>query len=216
MKKTNLILAAAVFVSTQVSFAEPYTANQGLDKIKSNFDNSKVNKAEYEKNLSTVNNNLNEISKAKTAVINQKNQVSKEILGNNDSLKKVLIQERDIQNAIKDEQNKVAAEDKQISELQKAIDTIKANQAKRQANVAQYEEQLKITQDEKASWKGREAELRAQEGEVIKSLKSIAADEGSWTNKKKGYEIEVKRWTAESEKQQKIYDTYQGLKQPSE
>lgn len=207
---TFAMLAATI---TWAADQQPYQAQQGLDKIKSNYDNSKANKSEYDKNLNIVVNNLNEINKAKTSVIKQKNDISQEILKNNDSLKKVLIQEKEIQQNIKQEEDKYAAETKQIQQLEALIHQIKKNQEQRTAIIANYQEQLKSTQDEKVSWKNREGELRAQESETIKAIRGIASEESTWENRKKGYEIEVKRWSAEVDKQQKIYDTYQGLKE---
>lgn len=209
MKKIILTLA---LLTTATTFAEQYTANQGLEKIKTNFDNSKLNKNEYEKNLGTVTTNLNELSKAKSSVVNQKSAVSQEILSNNESMKKILIQEKEIQAAIKEEQTKMQVEKQQIENLEKVIAQIKQNQIKREEIIAGYEAQLKSNSDEKLVWKNRETELRNQEAETIKALRGIASEETTWQNKKKGYELEVKRWSAETEKQQKIYDTYQGLK----
>ena len=57
-----------------------------------------------------------------------------------------------------------------------------------------------------------ESELRVQEGQTIKSLKDLTAEEKSWQSKRAAYEAELKKWSAENEKQQKINDTYQGLK----
>lgn len=212
MKKQILTLAALTTLSIS-AFGEPYQLQQGFDKIKSNYENSQKNKGEYEKNLTTVNKNLEEVTKAKAAVLKQKDNVSQEILKNNESLKKIIGQEKDIQQTIKSEEDKLAAENKQIEQLQGLIEKIKANQDQRKANIANYQEQLKITTDEKASWKSREAELRGQEAETIKVARGVATEETTWSNRKKGYEIEVNRWATESEKQQKIYDTYQGLKE---
>lgn len=205
-------IIAAQFIGF-AAMAEPYQVQQGFDKIKTNFENSKANKGEYDKNLAIVNNNVNEISKAKNSVIKQKNDISQEIVKNNDSLKKVMLQERDIQQHIKIEEDKIAAENKQIEQLEGLIAQIKQNQQQRQAIVANYQEQLRATSDERTAWKNRESELRSQEGEAIKAVRSVSAEESTWLNRKKGYEIEVKRWTAEADRQQKIYDTYQGLKE---
>ena len=213
MKKILMttILSTQIFALT--ALAEPYQVQQGLEKIKTNFDNSKINKDAYDKNLGVVNNNINEITKAKTAALKQKTEISDEIVKNNDSLKKVLVQEKETQQYIKTEQDKMAAEAKQIEQLEILISQIKKNQEQRLAVINHYSEQLKMTLDEKISWKNREGELRSQESEVIKQVRGVAAEETTWQNRKKGYEIEVKRWTAESEKQQKIFDTYQGLKE---
>jgi chromosome segregation ATPase len=209
----NLFMATLVTTLASLAIAEPYQVQQGLDKIKTNFENSKANKNEYDKNLNIVNNNITEISKAKAAVIKQKNDVSSEIVKNNESLKKVMIQEKEIQAYIKAEEDKVAAESKQVEQLEGLIAQIKKNQEQRAAIIANYQEQLKTATDEKVAWKSRESELRTQEGETIKVIRGVASEEANWMNRKKGYEIEVKRWSAEAEKQQKIFDTYQGLKE---
>jgi chromosome segregation ATPase len=209
----NLFMATLVTTIASLAIAEPYQVQQGLDKIKTNFENSKANKNEYDKNLNIVNSNITEISKAKAAVIKQKNDVSSEIVKNNESLKKVMIQEKEIQAYIKAEEEKVAAESKQVEQLEGLISNIKKNQEQRAAIIANYQEQLKTATDEKVAWKSRESELRTQEGETIKVIRGVASEEANWMNRKKGYEIEVKRWSAEAEKQQKIFDTYQGLKE---
>lgn len=206
---TVSVLALA-FTANQ-AFAENYSAQQGLDKIKNNLENSKANQKEYERNLDIVNKNIGEVSKAKTAVQKQKESVSGEIVKNNESLKKVLVQERDINFLITQEQEKKLAEQKQIEQLEKLLQQLKQNQAQRDTILAEYQNQLKFNNDEKKAWKDREGELRAQEAKTINSLRGLASEESSWNNKKKGYEGEAKRWSAEAEKQQKIQDTYQGL-----
>lgn len=209
--KVHLLIALIFTFSHLNLWAESTTAQDGLDKIKSNLDNSKANQKEYEKNLGVVTQNLNEVNKAKTGVLKQKDTVTKEILQNNDSLKKVLLQERDINLLINQEKEKQTAELKQLEALEKIVTQIKLNQAQREAVIADYQNQLRANADEKKSWKDRESELRAQESKVIQSLRGLASEEAQWTNKKKGYEGESKRWSAEADKQQKIYDTYLGL-----
>ncbi len=216
MKYTTLnqkFIAAVVLMAGLTTHAEPYKSSEGLEKIKSNVDNSQANKTEYEKNLGTVNQNLTEINKAKSQVAKQKDSVSGEIVKNNESLKKVILQEREITQLMTEEKEKLVQETKQLEQLEKMIQQIKDNQQKREALIADYQSQLLINQEEKKAWKGREADLRAQEGKTIQALRGLASEESNWKNKQKGYEIEVKRWAAESEKQQKIQDTYQGLKE---
>jgi chromosome segregation ATPase len=213
MKTKQIVLTLTMILFATTVKADLYKSDAGLDKIKSNVDNSAANKKEYDKNLSTVSNNVAEITKAKTTVQKQKDAVSGEIVQNNESLKKIIFQEREITQAITTEKEKLAVETKQLEQLEKMMAQIKKNQEQRNALIADYQSQLNINQDEKKAWKGREAELRAQEGKTIQTLRGLASDESTWKNKQKGYEIEVKRWAAETEKQQKIYDTYQGLKE---
>ena len=211
MSKNNLILSILVLIGSSISFAEPVTAQQGLEKIKNNLDNSKANQKEYERNLDIVNKNVAEVNKAKSTIAKQKESVNTEIVQNNDSLKKVLVQERDINVLMTQEKEKLAAESRQLAQLEKLTFQIKQNQGQREAIIADYQNQLKVNGDEKKAWKDRETDLRTQESKTIQSLRGLASEESNWNNKKKGYEGEAKRWSAEAEKQQKIHDTYQGL-----
>lgn len=207
----QLILALAISLVTFSVQAEPMTAAKGLDRIKSNLENSKANQGEYNRNLEIVNKNIGEISKAKNSVQKQKDAVSSEIVQNNESLKKVLVQEKEITALMNQEKDKLAKETKQLEQLEKVIAQIKQNQVQREANIAEYQNQLRVNGEEKTAWKSRESELRNQESNTIKTLRGLASEENSWNNKKKGYEGELKRWSSETEKQQRIQDTYQGL-----
>ncbi len=204
-------ILVAIIAASYAAQADPMTANQGLNKIKSNLENANANKKEYGRNLDIVNKNVSEVSKAKSTVQKQKDTVSGEIVKNNDSLKKVMLQERDINGLITEEKTKLQAETKQAEQLEQLLNQVKQNQAKREAIITDYQNQLKMVGDEKKSWKDRESELRAQESKTIQGIRTLASEEATWNNKKKGYEGEEKRWTAETEKQQKIHDTYQGL-----
>ena len=211
MNKLTLLTITAFTLQTLTANAETVTAAQGLDKIKTNVENSKANEKEYDRNLKVVNKNLTEVTKAKTTYLKQKETVSGEIVKNNDSLKKVLVQERDINVLLNQEKEKLQTEAKQLEQLEKMTAQIKTNQVQRESLIAEYQNQLRMTTDEKKAWKDREAELRSQESKTIQAVRTIASEETTWSNKKKGYEGEMKRWSAEAEKQQKIQDTYQGL-----
>lgn len=210
MKTTLLLTLIASFISLPIQ-AQVMTATKGLEKIKSNLDNAQKNKAEYDKNLDLVKTNVAEVQKAKEATLAQKKIVTGEIARNNDSLKKLSLQERDISTYITKENDKIALETKQIEQLQAMIAQIKKNQEQRGLIITDYKNQLNSAGLNKKAWKDREAALRAQENQTTQALRSISSEESNWISKKKKYEGEVKRWTAESEKQQKIHDTYQGL-----
>jgi chromosome segregation ATPase len=213
MKTKNKLTATLILTASLSVFADPYQSNVGFDKIKTNVENAKLNKAEYDKNLATVMANVTEVTKAKSIVSKQKETVSSEIVQNNESLKKTILQERELNKLITSEKEKLAVESKQLEQLEKLSAQIKQNQIQRNNLIADYQGQLNINQDEKKSWKDREAELRSQEAKTIQALRGLASDETNWKNKQKGYEIEVKRWSAESEKQVKISDTHMGLKE---
>lgn len=214
-KKTILALGAvtAITFSAVLALADTYTAQQGLDKIKINVETAKANKMDYEKNLGVINGNMNELSKAKNQAQKQKDSVNSEIVNNNEALKKVVLQEKELQALITAEETKHAEEDKQLDELERLQNQISENQKKREQIIADYKKQMEIVAEEKKSWKGREGELRAQETKTIDALRGLASQEVAWNTKKKSYEGEVKKWTAEQDKQEKISETYQGLKE---
>lgn len=191
--------------------AQVLTASKGLEKIKTNLENAKKNKVEYDKNLDLVKTNVHEVQKVKEATLAQKKLVAGEIAKNSTSLKKVLLQERDINIYIAKENDKIALETKQIEQLQSMINQIKKNQEQRSLIIVDYKGQLAAAERSKKEWKSREDQLRTQENQTAQALRTIASEEATWVNKKKKYESEIKRWTSESEKQQKIHDLYQGL-----
>lgn len=213
MKQTQKTILALITLSSIVASAEPYSAQQGLDKIKINVETAKANKVDYEKNLGVINTNMTEIGKAKSQAQKQKDTVNTEILNNNEALKKVVLQEKELQALISAEETKRAEEDKQLKELAALTTKISENQKKREQLIADYKRQMEMVAEEKKSWKGRESELRAQEGKAIESLRGLASQEVAWNTKKKSYEGEVKKWSAEVDKQEKISETYQGLKE---
>lgn len=213
MKQMQKTILALITLSTVVAIAEPYTAQQGLDKIKINVETAKANKVDYEKNLGVINTNMNEIGKAKGQAQKQKDTVNTEILNNNESLKKVVLQEKELQALIAAEEQKHAEEEKQLKELDALTAKLEDNQKKREQLIADYKKQMELVAEEKKSWKGRETELRAQEGKAIEALRGLASQETAWNTKKKTYEGEVKKWSAEVDKQEKISETYQGLKE---
>ncbi len=210
MKKLTT-LTTILLASLAVS-AEPYKADDGLKKIDGNVGITAENKAEVSKNIELAKKQLTDLTKTKENIKKQKDSVSQEIVKNNDALKKVLVSEKEIQQLMTTEKTKLEKENIQIKDLDAMIAKVKANQARRQTIIADYQEQLNLVTGEKKTWKTRESELRVQEGETIKSLKELSTEEKSWQSKRAAYEAELKKWTAENEKQQKVSDTYQGLK----
>lgn len=215
MKQTILSLSAitSITFSAVLAFADPYSAQAGLDKIKINVETAKANKGDYEKNLSLINSNMSELGKAKDQAQKQKNLVNSEIVNNNESLKKVILQEKELQALITAEESKHVEEDKQLKELDRLTAQIEDNQKKREQIIADYKKQIELVAEEKRSWKSREGELRAQEAKTIDALRGLASQEVAWNTKKKTYEGEVKKWSSELDKQQKISETHQGLKE---
>lgn len=210
-KHTTLFAMLFVNLFILQTHAQLLTATKGLEKINTNLQSAKKNKDEYDKNLEQVNNNVAEVKKAKDSTLAQKKMVYSELVKNSDALKKVLLQERTIAGNIAKENDKIILETKQIEQLQSMISQIKKNQVERAQIIADYQSQLATYELHKKSWKEREEQLRLQETSTIQALRGIASEEATWASKKKKYEGELKHWTAEAAKQQKIRDTYRGL-----
>jgi chromosome segregation ATPase len=213
MKQAQKTILALITLASVAASAEPYSAQQGLDKIKINVETAKANKSDYEKNLGVINNNVNEVNKAKGQAQKQKDSVNTEIINNNESLKKVILQEKEIQALIAAEEQKRTEEEKQLAEAEALTDKLAENIKKRDQVIVDYKKQMTTVADEKKTWKAREVELRAQEGKTIDAIRSLASQEVAWTTKKKTYEGEAKKWSSELDKQEKISETYQGLKE---
>lgn len=213
MKQVQKNILALITLASISTSAEPYAAQQGLDKIKINVETAKANKSDYEKNLSVVNNNVTEVAKAKGQAQKQKDSVNTEIVNNNESLKKVILQEKELQALIAAEEQNRAEEEKQLTEVEALADKISENLKKRDQVIVEYKKQMTTVADEKKTWKARETELRTQENKTIEAIRGLASQEATWTAKKKTYESEVKKWSSELDKQEKISETYQGLKE---
>jgi chromosome segregation ATPase len=211
MKTTTLTLTLIAALSFSQAHAEALSASEGLAKLKTNAENSAKNKAEYDKNLEVVNSNVNEIKKTKEATLNQKKNISTELVKNSDSIKKLTGQEKEISVLIEKEKEKMSTEEKQMQQLQALVEQVKKNQAERTQIIADYQAQLNSTVARRNEWKDRENKLKTQENQMSESLRNIATEENTWLGKKATYEKEQKRWTAEAGKQRKIHDTFQGL-----
>ncbi|WP_374079387.1 hypothetical protein [Bdellovibrio bacteriovorus] len=78
-------------------------------------------------------------------------------------------------------------------------------------NISDYQLQLTQLQEEKKIWSSRAGSLKEQNDQVNQKLRSLASEENEWKAKQKGYQGEVKRWSKEVERQQKISDSYNSL-----
>jgi chromosome segregation ATPase len=200
---SSLLMGSAVLAET--------TAKEGLEKIKSNVNNSKANLGDYQKNLKSVEKNLGEIQKAKVQVDGQRKTVVTQYEENKKSLVKVATQEKELQALMVEEKNKKAQEEKKLLDLQTMMNKVQENITKRDANLLDYETQMSSIQEEKKIWASRGEQIKQQGALVDQRNRSLATSENDWRNKKKGYEGEVGRWSKEVDRQQKLQDNYTSL-----
>jgi chromosome segregation ATPase len=189
----------------------PNTAQEGLSRIKTNLSNCRANLTEYQNSLKAVEGNLSETAKAKNQIDSQVKQVLQQDEENKKSLFFLNNQEKELSKLIADETILKDQESKKILEYETLLTKIRDNQKKREENISSYQDQNLQLQEEKKIWQARALDLKAQQDQVRKNLKAIATEEKEWKGKQLGYQSEVKRWSAEVERQQKLNDSYSSL-----
>lgn len=201
----TLICAAAIGAHAETS------AKEGLSRLKTNYENSRGNLEDYTKNLNIVDGNITEVAKAKSEIQSQEKEVDATASKNLEGLKTVESKEQELLNLIASEQKQITLEDQKTAELEKILLALKSNQSKRQANIANYQEQLKAISNEKKDWKTRQEQIAKSQALIKSKLTSLNQQESDWKNKKRGYEGEVTRWKKEVEREKKLMDTYNSL-----
>ncbi|MCC2679483.1 MAG: hypothetical protein K0R29_2059 [Pseudobdellovibrio sp.] len=210
MRIQTMILTVALLTAFSANAAEVTTA-QGMDKIKSNMENSRKNKDEFSKSSQNANGNLAEIRKNKDAHNNQKKMINQELAKTNEAFKKLSQQEREIATLMESEKQKLNLEEKQMQMLQGQLEQLRKNQEARKAIIDDYQNQLNQAGSRKNEWKQREQNLKSQESQSNESIKSAGVEENNWMNKKAGIDKDLKNWTGEAASNQKIHDTFQGF-----
>lgn len=210
MKNTSQLLIAGILLTSFSGFAQS-SAQEGLKQLKANLSNSKTNLADYQKNLKVVEGNVTEVTKARQQVDEQKNKAAASLKDNNEKLATLDKNELEINRLIAVEQKEVQVEEQKIQELMKVVNQLKDNQAKRNQNIASYNEQLKQQQKDKTEWKTRGDQINKTYTQLENRSKSLATQENDWKVKQRGYQGEVSRWQKEVERQQKLNENYQSL-----
>ena len=208
MKKTTIVIAT-LMISTP-AWAQT-TAQQGLDRLQTNFANSKSNLEDYRKNLKITEGNLSEVTKAKSQVEAQDKDVAKTAEENQKNLAAVQSREGELNQLIQEEQKQIAVEESKVQELEKLTTALRDNQKKRQANIQNYDEQKRQIASEKKEWQARQDQIAKTQAQVKSKLTTLNSQESEWKNKKRGYEGEVGRWQKEVDREKKLVDTYQSL-----
>jgi chromosome segregation ATPase len=197
------------------AFAQSSTED-GLNRMKSNYENSEYNVQEYQKNSKIVDENLAEVLKAKKEVADQKSQLQSAFQKNQQGLKVYDDQAKEVQKTIDSETKMLKTEEQKMIEAQAVIQKIKDNQDKRQKNLLEYQKQLAQIDKDKADWKNRSENFKKQWDELTKRLQEIGQVESELKNKQKGYQGEIGRWKREADKNKKLYNEYSNMSQQKE
>ncbi len=207
----QLIFIFCALSSPSVSFGQA-TAKEGLERLQSNLDNAKFNVSEYQKNLEIVIGNLSEVTKAQTQVSAQRSQTQQSAKENLENLQKLQKKVSEVNGYILDEQRLNEADAKKVEELEKIILQLKANQEKRTANINQYQSQLQQVEKERVEWKSRVDQLSQIQKDVDARTAALEKQNKEWSDKKKGYEGEIRRWQREVSRLEKLVKNYNSIK----
>lgn len=192
------------------------TAKEGLQQLKSNLQNSKANLEDYKKNLKISEENITEVQKAKSQVQSQQQQSAAAFKENQEKIEVLGKNELELNQLIALEEKEMALEEQKLLELNKLIQQLKDNQAKRQTNISAYKEQLKQVDKEKLEWKNRGEQIAKTQQNIDLRMKALSEQESEWVLKRRGYQGETQRWTKEVERQQKLNDNYSSLAEVKE
>ncbi len=187
------------------------SAKEGLQKLEENIENSDHNIQQYQKNLKTVDENLIEIKKAQDAVQAELKKILDQSKAHQLLSKKMTQQEQEIDKLMKAEKANNEKDEARLKEIEKLIAQIKQNQEQRTRNQQEYERQLAEIQNHRKQWQIHADSLKSQEDDIKKNLAEVKEQNSTWSAKKKGYEGEIKRWTAESGKQKSALKTMKSL-----
>ena len=100
---------------------------------------------------------------------------------------------------------------KRIQELEQLLAQIKGNIEKRNQNIAAYQEEQRKSEDIKRPFIERQQAIQSQLNEVQTRDKELTAENQVWTNKRKGYQGEIKKWEKELERQKGLQENYRSL-----
>lgn len=209
------LFAMILFAATINAWAGPTEkaagSQAGLNRIDENIVNAQGNLDDYKSQLGTVEKNLGEIAKAKAAVGKQGAEISKLEKDNTQMLKSLRADEAKVQEQIQKEKQALTNEEKKLAELEALVQKIKANRATREANISAHQQSLQQLEDNRKVYEQKGQALAASREQNKKQAREVSALEKEWSNKRQGYEGEIKRWDTEVGKQKNLREQMQDL-----
>ncbi|MEI7973462.1 MAG: hypothetical protein WCH11_03750 [Bdellovibrio sp.] len=187
------------------------SAKEGLDKLRTNVENSKANLQEYQSQLKVVETNIEEVLKARAQVEYQNQQLQVAQKEKLEQLHLLEQQSKSLQTFMAEEQKLIAQEGESIEDLERQIRQLRENQEKRKQLIVQYQEQERLLETQSQKWKLRGEELQKNQGRIHSRLQSVSSQEKEWRNKKRGYEGEITRWQKELIRNQKLFSDAENL-----
>jgi chromosome segregation ATPase len=209
MKKVIKITVFTAITILALSAQAQMTAKGGIDRLKANVEGSKLNVAETQKALSKADSNMQEVAKAKNQMESQKSEIKKAIQENDKYLQTLSKHETDLNKLITDEKKDKDAEAKKVQDLEATLLKLKQNQAKRDANLKSYDDQLKQIQTERTEWKKHGEELQKTQVRIEKETDTFTATtEKTYKEKQKLAKERADEWAKKAERNEKLHQQY--------
>jgi chromosome segregation ATPase len=187
------------------------SAQQGLEKIRSNFNNSQENLKQYEANLKISEQNLTELKRFRQELQGEMIRVDQSLAENQKSRANLNISLQDFNGKLQKESQHLATEERQREELRKRLELLEGQITQRKNNLSVIQANITNLQRDLKSLDEHEAKIQARRQELIQLNQKTADDEKQWQQKRQGYQLEVKKWQDESDRQRKMLDSYSSL-----
>lgn len=208
----NFIFVFAMLLMQSALAQSP--AQEGLDRIKSNFENSKSNLTQFQSNLEIVGKNIAEVKKAQADFRAQEQENDRIEQKIRTELAKVQAHQLEIARQMNAETALSQQEQKKIIELKKDLEALEKNALVRAENLRLLNSDKSVAKESEASYNLRSDQLKEARAAIAKSQANLSQEEQSWINKQRGYQGEVNRWKKEVDRNQKLLDSYSNLAKP--
>lgn len=198
MKPLSFVIVISVLLLALNADAKTDVSGS-LQQLKSNEDNAKSNKKQYEENADIASKNIVEVTAAIKQLRDQKNQLS----GNAQNLEKnraILDKMKEkLQDYSKDETAQLKKEDMEISALRATLTKLETNKKQHEENLETYKQKIADVEKEKADWDAQKQAFVAIQKELDSKEAKAMAEREKWLDKRKGYRGEASKWEKESE-----------------
>lgn len=208
---TGALVYSLLFIGTNASAQKKVTAEESLNRLKSNYENSVQNLNLYIENSKISQSNVQELDKLLTEQKQKQVKIEQVNRQNKLTAEKIKQQETDIQLSIQAEEKEIQIEEQRIQDLQKLIAQLKLNQEKRRTKIAEYNKDKQSLAKDTEAFKIKMDQTLAIEQDLLEEIARTEKERASWSQKYSGYQKEVAKWKKETDRNKKLFETHQKL-----
>lgn len=212
-KTTLLLLAVCPLIMNSSAAYARTDVKAKVQQLTDNVSASKANLQQYESNFHTVNSNLSETDRALKTIEKQKQALIKQTGQSAKDQAAVDAAKAEVELNLKRERELLAAEERQASELQAALQRIQANKEKRQANIVAYEDRLKAVETDRSTWTERSQSIADLDGALKAKEEEAKSEQKRLQAKKAEYEDEIGKWKKQVRLSERAFVNFRGLKE---